>query len=175
MGRPPSGNALLYIYQRMSPGGGKRLDVEGETVRPFEFHFVMEGWFAYRYWVVAVLEEVVDSRTRIDEITKNLRSQFFVLPKLLQKEKKSVMWEDESKGLSRMSRIRIERDLAYLLSLFLARLLLYSTCRGIHRDRESAISQTGRPRLPCFLLSAWKSYSLYSRTISCRFRPNFCV
>ena len=35
---------------------------------------------------------------------------------------------------------------SHIFSLFLflclARLLLYSTCRGIHRDRESAISQT---------------------------------
>lgn len=29
-GRPPPGNALLYIYQRMSPGGGKRLDASKE-------------------------------------------------------------------------------------------------------------------------------------------------
>lgn len=46
-----------------------------------------------------------------------------------------------------MSRIRIERDLAYLLSLSLSR-LLYSTCRGIHRDRESAISQSGDQGCP---------------------------
>lgn len=61
--------------------------------------------------------------------------------------------------------IRIERDLAYLLSLSfsLSRLLLYSTCRGIHRDRESAISQTGDQGCPVSSspLYAWKSYSSY--------------
>lgn len=150
----------------------------------------MEGWFAYRYWVV--VEQKFSSSyclplpsSRFYEIMKNLlRSPFFlslwsqfltrlkILPTCYARKETNPEW----------SRIRIERDLAYLLSLPLSLSGSSSSLFDLSRDPSwSRICHQSnqRPRLPCFLLSfkcLKKSYSFVYPTrldIQCRSIESF--
>ena len=150
----------------------------------------MEGWFAYRYWVV--VEQKFSSlyclplpSSRFYEIMKNLlrspfflslRSQFLtrlkILPTCYARKETNPEW----------SRIRIERDLAYLLSLPLSLSGSSSSLFDLSRDPSwSRICHQSnqRPRLPCFLLSfkyLKKSYSFVYSTrldIQCRSIESF--
>lgn len=151
----------------------------------------MEGWFAYRYWVV--VEQKFSSSyclplpsSRFYEIMKNLlRSPFFlslwsqfltrlkILPTCYARKETNPEW----------SRIRIERDLAYLLSLPLSLSGSSSSLFDLSRDpswsRICHQSNRCKPRLPCFLLSfkcLKKSYSFVYSTrldIQCRSIESF--
>lgn len=142
----------------MSPGGGKRLDASKE--RRCAPSSSISWWKADLHTDIGteILEPVLFPPPLPHVSMKlwkiffdppfflSLRSQFLtrlkILPTCYLLEKRLI--RNEAGFVSNVT----SHIFSLFLFLCLARLLLYSTCRGIHRDRESAISQTSDQGCP---------------------------